>query len=133
MNSTVHRRDFLASGLAAGLTLTAAGPIGAGKATSSPGQQGRFRLNYAPHFGMFRHHAGDDFIDQIRFMADQGFTALEDSSMKRRPQPLQNRIRRELDRHGMRMGVFVATADFGNPTFSSGRKPLRTKVLCDMK
>ena len=26
--------------------------------------------------GMFRHHAGKDPIDQLNFMADQGFTGL---------------------------------------------------------
>ena len=39
----------------------------------------RFNLNYAPHLGMFRHHAGNDPIDQLNFMADQGFIAFEDS------------------------------------------------------
>jgi len=28
---------------------------------------------------MFRHHAGNDPIDQLNFMADQGFTAFEDN------------------------------------------------------
>ncbi|MBT8299216.1 MAG: xylose isomerase, partial [Maribacter sp.] len=36
-----------------------------------------FNLKYAPHLGMFKHHAGDDPIDQLNFMADQGFTAFE--------------------------------------------------------
>src|SRR3989304_2732767 len=27
-------------------------------------------------FGMFRPHAGDDLIDQVRFMADEGFQVL---------------------------------------------------------
>ena len=34
-----------------------------------------FNLAYAPHLGMFSHHAGDDPIDQLNFMADQGFSA----------------------------------------------------------
>jgi len=33
----------------------------------------------------------------------------------------------------MQMGVFVATADFGNPTFTSGKKKFREQVLTDMR
>ena len=36
----------------------------------------KFNLKYAPHFGMFKNHAGKDPIDQLNFMADQGFTAI---------------------------------------------------------
>ena len=31
-----------------------------------------FKLKYAPHFGMFKAHAGEDLLDQLRFMADAG-------------------------------------------------------------
>ena len=40
-----------------------------------------FKLNYAPHDGMFKNHAGTDFVDQIKFMNDQGFRAVEDNGM----------------------------------------------------
>ena len=43
-----------------------------------------FKLKYAPHLGMFKHHAGKDEIDQINFMADQGFVAFEDNGMKKK-------------------------------------------------
>ncbi|PRY13879.1 hydroxypyruvate isomerase [Pontibacter ummariensis] len=66
-----------------------------------------FNLNYAPHFGMFKESAGDDLIKQLRFMRDQGFTALEDNGMMGRPVSEQERIGKELDRLGMTMGVFV--------------------------
>ena len=33
---------------------------------------------------MFKNSAGDNFIDQIKFMADQGFTAIEDNGMMKR-------------------------------------------------
>lgn len=66
-----------------------------------------FKLNYAPHFGMFRHHAGDDLIDQIKFMADVGFTAFEDNRMMKRSPEMQKKIGNELARQGMDMGVFV--------------------------
>ncbi len=46
-----------------------------------------FNLKYAPHLGMFKHHAGEDPIDQINFMAEQGFTAFEDNGMMKRSKP----------------------------------------------
>lgn len=131
---TMNRREFLAGGLAAGAALTGlSAPRAALAGDGAESRSRRFRLNYAPHFGMFRHHAGNDPIDQIQFMADAGFTALEDNGMKQKPPELQERIRRAMDRHGMQMGVFVATADFGNPTFTSGRADFRDKVLADLR
>ncbi|MFT7031569.1 MAG: hydroxypyruvate isomerase [Cyclobacteriaceae bacterium] len=66
-----------------------------------------FQMKYAPHFGMFKNHAGDDPIDQINFMADQGFTALEDNGMMKRDVALQNKIAETLAKRNMTMGVFV--------------------------
>jgi hydroxypyruvate isomerase len=82
---------------------------------------------------MFKNHAGSDPVDELRFMADQGFTALEDNGMKDKPIDLQVRIAREMERLGMRMGVFVATADFGNVTFASAKQDVRDKILKDMR
>lgn len=73
-----------------------------------------FKLKFAPHFGMFEHHAGEDLIDQIRFMHEVGFRALEDNPMWTRPVELQERIAREMARLGMEMGVI-----------STGRRPGR--------
>ena len=129
----MNRREFLSGGLAAGVAIGAAPALLPGEKKPGCSTSRRFRLNYAPHFGMFNNHAGDDPIDQIKFMADQRFTALEDNGMKGRSKKLQQRIRSEMDRHGMQMGVFVATADFGNPTFASGRPDFREKVLKDMR
>jgi len=67
-----------------------------------------FRLAYAPHFGMFRQHAGQDLVAQLEFMRAEGFTALEDNGMKGRTVADQERIARAMTRLGMRMGVFVA-------------------------
>lgn len=41
--------------------------------------QHNFNLTYAPHIGLFPNSAGKDPIDQIRYMADLGFKAIEDS------------------------------------------------------
>jgi hydroxypyruvate isomerase len=69
-----------------------------------------FKLDYAPHFGMFRASAGDDPIDQLRYMHEQGFRSIEDNGMMGRDVALQERIGNELARLGMRMGVFVVSA-----------------------
>ena len=68
---------------------------------------GPFKLDYAPNFGHFKNSAGEDPLDQIRFMHDHGFRAIEDNGMMGRPPELQQRIGDELARLGMRMGVFV--------------------------
>ncbi|MCA9115420.1 MAG: TIM barrel protein [Planctomycetaceae bacterium] len=129
----MNRRDFLSTGLAAGAALSAGSLDARAEDTAAKTGKGRFQLKYAPHFGMFRHLAGDDLVDQVKFMADQGFTALEDNGMRRRPVELQEQIAREMTRLGMTMGVFVATADFGNPTFASGKADFADKVLEDIR
>lgn len=83
----------------------------------------RFNLNYAPHLGMFKHHVGDDPIDQINFMADQGFTAFEDNGMMKRDVALQTKMGETLAKRGMTMGVFVVDKG-GNManTLAAGKK-----------
>lgn len=66
-----------------------------------------FNLDYAPHFGMFKNHAGEGLVDQLKFMADQGFRSLEDNGLLGRPIEDQNMIGKTLEQLGMRMGVFV--------------------------
>ncbi len=129
----MYRRRFLAGGIAAG-----AGALGRSLAaparTAPQGSTTRpFRLNYAPHFGMFQHHAGPDLLDQLKFMADQGFRAIEDNGMKSRPAQMQEQIGRELQRLGMQMGVFLAAADFQNVTFASARQDARERLLGEVR
>ena len=44
-----------------------------------------FKLDFAPHFGMFKQHAPGGIVDELRFMADQGFRSLEDNGLLKRP------------------------------------------------
>ena len=110
----MQRREFIAT--------TAAASIAAGLGRSALGQDGQpaaangarsntFTLDYAPHLGMFRHHAGDDAVDQIDFMAEAGFRSLEDNGMRGRSIEDQQRIADALQRNDMRMGVFVMNMD----------------------
>lgn len=102
------RRNFLKSAsVAAGTTLS-----GGAMATNWHSQpanlaKNNFKLLYAPHIGMFENSAGKDPIDQLRFMADQGFRALEDNGMMGRDVALQEKMGSEMAKLGMKMGVFV--------------------------
>ncbi len=93
-----------------------------------------FNLNYAPHFGMFEAHAGKDIIDQLTFMHDQGFRAIEDNWMKSRPVEEQKKIADTLERLDMRMGVFVAhEIGWSKPNLTNGDPELRDKFLSDIR
>jgi len=70
-------------------------------------RQPKFKMKFAPHTGMFKEHAGDDPLDEIQFMADQGFTAFEDNYLKGREPSMQDKIGAKLAQLGMDMGVFV--------------------------
>lgn len=126
----MNRRNFIATGaaslVAAGVTETVAGTE-----ATAPGRT--FKLKYAPHFGMFKEHAGADLIDQLKFMRDQGFTALEDNGLPDRPVAEQEKIGKALADLGMEMGVFVATKDFSNPTFVLDKPDVRDNFLKDVR
>ncbi len=79
---------------------------------------------------MFKHHAGNDPIDQLRFMAEQGFTAFEDNSMKKRDVETQKKMASFMINNNMQMGVFVAhTIYWKEPNLASGKKDKREEFL----
>lgn len=93
-----------------------------------------FNLKYAPHLGMFKNLAGKDPIDQLNFMADQGFTAYEDNGMKGRDVSLQEKMAQTMQKRGLEMGVFVAHQIYWNEAnLASGDKDKRTEFLEDIK
>ena len=65
----MDRRHFLYSGLATGLAASSNFARAESKASAWSGSA-QFKLNYAPHFGMFKNHAGLNPIDQLKFMTD---------------------------------------------------------------
>ncbi|GMV90989.1 MAG: hypothetical protein AMXMBFR82_07670 [Candidatus Hydrogenedentota bacterium] len=128
----MDRRDFLTTGIAAaGATALAA--AGTSRAAAAEAGSKGFKLKYAPHFGMFKNSAGEDPIDQLKFMADEGFTSLEDNGMKGRSVEEQDRIAQEMTRLNMTMGVFVASASFSEVTFASSDPEMREKLVQDLK
>ena len=128
----MNRRTFLASGLAAGAMAVS---ITGGKRTAIARslKKVNFKLKYAPHFGMFEAHAGDDPVEQLKFMADVGFTALEDNGMMGRPREEQERIAKAMSELDMTMGVFVAYGEFRERTFVVGHKTMRQMLIKRME
>lgn len=124
----MERRDVLKSTLMAGAAL-GLGSLPARRASGAAAAVRSFKLKYAPHFGMFKHSAGEDLVDQLQFMADQGFTAFEDNGLARRSVEDQERIAQALERLNMTMGVFVADADFGRVTFASDAPEMRDELI----
>ena len=128
----MQRREFLAGAAAAGLGASAITGAQSSPGSDSSSQNKPFKLKYAPHFGMFRNHA-KDLIDQLKFMHDQGFRALEDNFMHRRKVEQQNKIAKEMERLEMEMGVFVAQMNFGKTTFGSKDKNITKQLVDEMK
>ncbi len=109
----MKRRDFVQKSAAIGAVAASftsgslmAGSLANNKPETAPVARS-FNLKYAPHFGMFKNSAGDDLIDQLKFMHEQGFTALEDNGMMKRDVSTQEKIGKEMEKLGMDMGVFV--------------------------
>jgi hydroxypyruvate isomerase len=133
MMRAMDRRRFLeaaAGAIAVGATQSAfaqAPPAPASTPAAPPPRPAwtskhAFKLKYAPHIGMFKESAGGDPLDQLRFMADNGFTAFEDNGMMNRPVELQQQMGDLMAKLGITMGVFVVqTGGNGNSGFTSGK------------
>ena len=97
-------------------------------------QKNKFKLKYAPHLGMFANSAGKDPIDQLSFMADQGFMAFEDNRMKSRSISTQNQMSAIMEKRNIEMGVFVAHDIYWQkPNLASGNLELRNEFLRHIK
>jgi hydroxypyruvate isomerase len=123
----VSRRHFMGGAMAASVTMGMHGNLFSGDKT---GEGKPFKLKYAPSFGMFKEHAGNNPIDQLKFMADQGFRAVFDNGLMNRPITDQDAIVREVARLNMIMGPFVVYADFKVKSFVTRDEEIR-KMLKD--
>jgi hydroxypyruvate isomerase len=111
------RRDFLKTATLSTAALSLS-PLRAGTraktgASASPG----FKLKYAPGLGMFEAHAGKDPVEQLKFIAGQGFKAWFDNGLMGRPAAEQESLARESARLGLTIGPFVVYADFKVESF----------------
>lgn len=131
----MKRRSFIQkSTLFSSAAILGTSTLQASNTVSNIKSKEKFNLNYAPHLGMFQNHAGKDALDQIRYMADQGFTAFEDNGMSGKPVELQEEIGKLLVDKNMKMGVFVAHKIYWKePNLASGKKSLRKEFLHDIE
>ncbi len=129
----MKRRDFLAGGLGATIGASAFGRpkrlSGSRMSGSLAPPKTAFKLKYAPHFGQFKHHAGDDLVAQIEFVAEEGFQAMFDNGLMNRTPAEQEKIARELEKRGMVLGPFVLYADFSQKSFVTRDKEIRDMLL----
>lgn len=144
----MQRRNFLhRSILGSAAALAGAQSILANTANKADNKAGKtFTCDYAPHFGMFENTAGKDLTDQLKYMHNQGFRSLEDNGMMARPADEQEKIGKELNRLGMRMGVFVIDGgdnwkvslaagkqEFTDAFVATCRKAVETGKRCNAK
>ncbi len=135
----MERRSFFKKSMiaSAGAALFTGNQAFAGKMTRNSEKragENTFNLNYAPHFGMFRHHAGEDPIDQLKFIYDVGFRALEDNGMKGRSVDMQKKIAAQMEKSGMAMGVFVAhTIQWTEPGLTTGDPEILEEFLREVR
>ncbi len=124
----MKRRKFIFNNLAAfgaSLAWSASTAHELGMPASQP-----FKLNYAPHDGMFKTSAGTDFVEQVKFMADQGFRSVEDNGMLSRSNTEQEKIGKTLTELKMTMGVFVVDGgDNWKTSLTTGKQEFKDNFL----
>ena len=128
----MQRRKFMQQSLlAGGSLLSASAALANNKEMLSSEDNKPFQCNYGIHDGMFKNHAGPDFIDQIKFAQSVGFRAIEDNGMMSRTPEQQQKIGDTLAQLGMSMGVFVNQFDNWpvKTSMTSGNKEWRDKFI----
>ena len=115
----MDRRGFLGAG-AAGLIAAAAGARAQAPAAPSATSGKKFKLKYAPMFGAFEAHAGKDPIAQLNFMAEAGFSALLDGGFLGKPQELQDKLVKEMEKLGITLGGPYCSFTAGGQSMVAG-------------
>ncbi len=114
----MERRTFFKKTALSGVALTGLSATSNLFASETPSSNAaQFKLKYAPGLGMFSEHAGKDPIDNIKFIADQGFRAVFDNGLMGREVAVQEKIAAELAKRNMDLGPFVLYADFATKSF----------------
>jgi len=116
------RREFLRNAALGAAALSVGSTSLKAQSKAAENAAGAFKLKYAPPLGMFEGHAGKNPLDQLKFMADQGFRAVFDNGLMGRPVPDQEAIASEAARLNLEIGPFVAYADFSKTTFVTADK-----------
>lgn len=136
----MERRNFIkrmtGGVVMAGLSGVAMESEAASVTRSASSNKAKFTMKYAPTLGMFNKNAGKDPIDNLKFIADQGFRAAYDLGMIGRPPAEQEKIASEASRLGLELGQFsLKTA--GGIHFvlndNSVREMLKTKMQAGLE
>lgn len=127
----MERRKFIRNlGLGGSAFTLAAGSVLPTFAETKGMAEPTFKMDFAPHFGMFKNSASGGIVDELKFMADQGFRSLEDNGMLRRSVEDQTLIAKTMESLGMRMGVFVIDGgDNWKVSLTSGKQEFMDKFL----
>ncbi len=128
-NRGISRRNFMGGAAAAAVAISTV--VSSSKAAASPDTR-KFKLKYAPHFGMFKNSAGNDPIDQLKFIAEQGFTAMFDNGLMGKSEDLVDKITKEMDQLGMTLGPFVLQG-IGGKSFVTRDKNMRENIVKRVK
>lgn len=125
----MERRHFLKNNLLASGALLSTSAFT--KSVDYNNTESPFKLNYGIHDGMFKNHAGNDFIEQIKFAHSKGFRSIEDNDMMSRTPEMQEKIGNTLASLGMSMGVFVISFDKWplSVSMTSGNKEWQKKFI----
>ena len=133
----MQRRKFMQRALLASgaLFVPVAGAIARGDRANQLQDEKPFNLNYGIHDGMFKNHAGPDFVEQIKFAHSMCFSSIEDNGMMGRPVDQQKKIGDTLAKLGMSMGVFVITTDnwHWKTSLTTGKQEWIDKMIVDCK
>lgn len=125
LNPPIHRRRFLGAGLAAGAGFLAAArselwAADAALPAAALVRGPKFKLKYAPTFGMFEAHAGKDLLAQLHFMAEAGFSALLDGGFLRRPQEMQDKLAKTMEQLGITLAGPYCSTTIGGQSLVAG-------------
>ncbi|MFN0197718.1 MAG: TIM barrel protein [Planctomycetaceae bacterium] len=102
----MNRREFLSTSVIgiAGLSSLAHAALGA---------RPSHRLRFAPHQGMFQLLAGESPLEQIEFLSQKGFTALDDRYLLRRSTSEISHLSQALADRQMTWGAGLIWEDYG--------------------
>lgn len=132
--SETTRRDLIRTGAVLATALTGVTSLAGNADRTTTMNRAKFRMKYAPHFGMFSNHAGNDPIDQLKFAAGEGFHAWEDNGMAGRSVAEQSKIASTMTSLSMTMGVFVVNMSTAwGTTLANGNADSREKFLAECK
>ena len=127
--NTSTRRGFIK-----GLAWTAGAATLSGLHTPATADESKgFKLKYAPGLSLFKEHAGEDPIDHIKFIHDNGFRAVFDNGLMNKPPALQEKIAGALQNRGMELGPFVLYADFKVKSFVTRDPEIRDMLMTKMR